>query len=86
MFSLNDIEEIILGMAELVRENRYLRKRNEELSEDLRISESRLKDMYESSQRSVANMIVASLAMSHKESGNMEMAEHFASKIKVDTD
>ncbi len=81
MFNLNDIEEIILGMAELVRENRYLRERNEELSEDLRISKSRLECMYESSQKSVANMIVASLAMAHKESGNMEMAEHFASKI-----
>jgi len=74
MFSLNDIEEIVLGMAELVRENHYLRKRNEELSEDLRISKSRLNEMYKSSQRSVANMLVASLAMAHKEGGDMEMA------------
>lgn len=84
MFSLNDIEEIVLGMAELVRENRYLREKNEELSEELRISESRLKEMYKSSQRSVANMIVGALAMAHKESGDMEMAEHLASKIETD--
>ena len=84
MFSLNDIEEIVLGMAELVRENRYLRKRNEELSEDLHISESRLKNMYESNQKSVANMLVGALAMSYKESGDMEMAQHFASKIDTD--
>lgn len=86
MFTMYDVEEIVLGMAELVEENRCLRKKNEELSEELHTSKSRLNEMYESSQRSVANMIVASLAMSHKESGNMEMAEHFASKIKVDTD
>jgi regulator of replication initiation timing len=84
MFNLNDIEEIILGMAELVRENRYLRKKNEELSEDLRESKSRLNDMYKSSQESVANMLVGALAMSYKESGDMEMAEHFASKIDTD--
>jgi hypothetical protein len=84
MFSLNDIEEIVLGMAELVRENRYLRKRNEELSEDLHISESHLKNMYESNQKSVANMLVGALAMSYKESGDMEMAQHFASKIDTD--
>ena len=71
MFSLNDIEEIVLGMAELVRENRYLRKRNEELSEELRISESRLKEMYKGNERSVANMLVGVLAMSYKESGDM---------------
>ena len=84
MFSLNDVEEIVLGMAELVRENRYLRKRNEELSEDLRISESRLKEMYRSNERSAANMLVGALAMAYKESGDMEMAEHFASKIDTD--
>lgn len=84
MFSLNDVEEIVLGMAELVRENRYLRERNEELSEELRISESRLKEMYKSNERSVANMLVGALAMSYKESGDMEMAKHFASKIDTD--
>ena len=84
MFSLDDVEEIVLGMAELVRENRYLRKRNEELSEDLRISESRLKEMYKSNERSAANMLVGALAMAYKESGDMEMAEHFASKIDTD--
>lgn len=84
MFSLTDIEEIVLGMAELVRENRYLRERNEELSEDLRISESRLKEMYRSNERSAANILVGALAMAYKESGDMEMAEHFASKIDTD--
>ena len=84
MFSLTDVEEIVLGMAELVRENRYLRERNEELSEELRISESRLKEMYKSNDRSAANMLVGALAMAYKESGDMEMAEHFASKIDTD--
>ena len=84
MFTMYDVEEIVLGMAELVRENRYLRKRNEELSEDLRISESRLENMYRSNQKSAANMLVGALAMSYKDSGNMEMAEHFASKIDTD--
>ena len=84
MFTMYDIEELVLGMAELVRENRYLRKENEQLSEELHISESRLKDMYKSSQKSVANMLVGALAMSYKDSGDLEMAQHFASKIDLD--
>jgi regulator of replication initiation timing len=84
MFTMYDVEEIVLGMAELVRENRYLRKKNEELSEKLRTSESRLENMYKSSQKSAANALVGALAMSYKESGDLEKAQYFASKIDLD--
>ena len=39
MFTMTDVENLILGMAELVRENRYLRKENERLSEELAVAE-----------------------------------------------
>lgn len=84
MFTMYDVEEIILGMAELVRENRYLRKENEQLSKELEISNSHLHEMWKHNEKSAANMLVGALAMSYKESGDLEMAQHFASKIDLD--
>jgi len=51
MFTLNEIEEIILGMAEIVKENRYLRKENEELRLELIAKKNKMYEDYKESQK-----------------------------------
>ena len=51
MFTLNEIEEIILGMAEIVKENRYLRKENEELKLELITKKNKMYEDYKESQK-----------------------------------
>ena len=84
MFTLNEIEEIVLGMAEIVRENRYLRQENEELRLELITKKNEMYADYKESQKSAANALVGALAMSYKESGDLEKAQYFASKIDLD--
>lgn len=51
MFTLNEIEEIILGMAEIIKENRYLRKENEELRLELIAKKNKMYEDYKESQK-----------------------------------
>ena len=51
MFTLNEIEEIILGMAEIVKENRYLRKENEELKLELINKRIKMNEYYKENQK-----------------------------------
>lgn len=83
MFTMTDVENIILGMAELVQENRYLRKENERLSEELAVTEDRLNKMYESNEQSTSNMLYGMLAMSYKDDGDMEKAQYYADKMNT---
>lgn len=52
-----DIEEIILGMADIVHENRLLRKANAELAKDLKWHERSLQNTYEQSKKETANLL-----------------------------
>lgn len=83
MLTMTDVENIILGMAELVQENRYLRKENERLSEELAVTEGRLNKMYEANEQSASNMLYGMLAMSYKDDGDMEKARCYADKINT---
>lgn len=62
MFLLNEIEEIILGMAEIVKENRYLRKENEELKLELINKRIKMNEDYKESQKLAGMALKAALA------------------------
>ena len=61
MFTLNEIEEIILGMAEIVKENRYLRKENEELRLELINKRIKMNEDYKESQKLAGMALKAAL-------------------------
>ena len=61
MFTLNEIEEIILGMAEIVKENRYLRKENEELRLELIAKKNEMYKDYKESQKLAGMALKAAL-------------------------
>lgn len=61
MFTLNEIEEIILGMAEIVKENRYLRKENEELKLELIAKKNEMYEDYKESQKLAGMALKAAL-------------------------
>ena len=62
MFTLNEIEEIILGMAEIVKENRHLRKENEELKLELINKRIKMNEDYKESQKLAGMALKAALA------------------------
>lgn len=61
MFTLNEIEEIILGMADIVKENRYLRKENEELRLELINKKIEMNESYKESQKLAGMALKAAL-------------------------
>lgn len=61
MFTLNEIEEIILGMAEIVKENRHLRKENEELVLELIAKKNKIYEDYKESQKLAGMALKAAL-------------------------
>ena len=61
MFTLNEIEEIVLGMAEIVKENRYLRKENEELRLELITKKNEMYKDYKESQKLAGMALKAAL-------------------------
>lgn len=62
MFDLYDIEEIILGMAEIVRENRRLRYELEEAKEYEKKYNNLLNEAVDHANRSTATMLQAIMA------------------------
>lgn len=61
MFTLNEIEEIILGMAEIVKENRYLRKEYEELQLELIAKKNEMYEDFKESQKLAGMALKAAL-------------------------
>lgn len=61
MFTLNEIEELILGIAEIVKENRYLRKENEELRLELIDKKNKMNEYYKESQKLAAEALNVAL-------------------------
>ena len=61
MFTLNEIEEIVLGMAEIIKENRYLRKENEELRLELINNKIKMNEYYKESQKLAAESLMVAL-------------------------
>lgn len=59
MFNTYEIEEIILCMADIVQENRLLRKRVEELEENVCQYEKRSLEAYKETQKETADLLKA---------------------------
>lgn len=59
MFNTYEIEEIILGMANIVQENRLLRKRVEELEDDVCQHRENSLKLYKESQKETADLLKA---------------------------
>lgn len=59
MFDIYEIEEIILGMADIVQENRLLRKRVEELEEEVYQHRENSLKLYKESQKETADLLKA---------------------------
>lgn len=84
MFTLNEIEEIILGMADIVIENRYLREENKSLVKALKERDLQAKETYKNTQSMTANLLTAALSNAHYRAGDNETAKALADKIKID--
>lgn len=61
MFTREEIEDVILGMAEIVKENRYLRARVEELEDENNNKQERLAECYKHNQEFTAKLLHAAL-------------------------
>lgn len=61
MFSMEEIEEIIIGMADIVRENRCLRRKLNELYKENEQQNIRIKEYYTQSQSLAGNALRAAL-------------------------
>lgn len=59
MFNTYEIEEIILGIADIVQENRLLRKRVEELEEEVCQHRENSLKLYKESQKETADLLKA---------------------------
>lgn len=79
-----NIEDLILDMADLVCEVRYLREENLRLAEELYERRKQTHESYDSSQRMVANMLCAALSNAHARMGDEESARMFADKITTE--
>lgn len=79
--TLEVVEDIILGMAELVKENRYLRERNDQLEERVSEYQKQIKENYEQTQKRTADLLSVALANAHYRMGDTETAECLANKI-----
>lgn len=86
MFTYKEIEEIILGMADIVLANRFLREENERLTEELEEKNKQSRDRYEESQKMTANLLSAFLSNSHARMGDVKTAEAFANQINTKED
>lgn len=80
-FIMEDIEDIILGMANMVEENRYLRDQNLKLESEVNEYRSRIKEDFEQTQKATADMLYVALSNAHYNLGDMETAKRFADKI-----
>lgn len=79
-----NIEDLILDMADLVYEVRYLREENLRLTKELYEHRKQAHESYSASQRMVANMLNAALSNAHARMGDEETARMFADKIKTE--
>lgn len=68
MFSMEEIEEIIIGMADIVRENRFLRRKLNELYKENEQQNIRIKEYYTQSQSLAGSALRAALKYKRSES------------------